>query len=108
MSLGESGERNSVSAGKASLQTPPDPPVSHEKFRLATLRQPTTKFFFEFYGPFLRRGQVRRNSRAMHIEPPRAAIYSRTLDDVSNNFPEVVNRRTVARDMNHSLVAAGD
>ena len=45
----------------------------------------------------------------LHIEPPRSAIYSRTLDEISHQFPEIAqSAEEFARISNISLIADGE
>jgi ATP-dependent DNA ligase len=79
------------------------------KFMLATAAENEDEIFSNFTGPFFVEDKYDGIRAQLHVEPPRAAVYSRTLDDVSNQFPEIVEAgEELARTMNQSIVADGE
>ena len=75
------------------------------KFMLATPAETEDEIFANFSGPFYVEDKYDGIRGQLHVEPGRAAIYSRTLDDVSGQFPEIVRS---AERMNVSLIADGE
>jgi DNA ligase-1 len=60
------------------------------KFMLATPIETQEDVFANFQGSFYIEDKYDGIRGQLHFEAPRAALYSRTLDDVSHQFPEVV------------------
>jgi DNA ligase-1 len=80
------------------------------KFMLATPAASEDEIFANFGdSPFFIEDKYDGIRGQLHVEPPRAALYSRTLDDISNQFPEVVRAaETFAHHANVSLIADGE
>jgi DNA ligase-1 len=79
------------------------------KFMLATPAESEDEIFESFSGPFFIEDKYDGIRGQLHVEPPRAAIFSRTLDDVSRQFPEIVQAaEQFAGNTNLSLIADGE
>src|SRR5207244_9985571 len=76
------------------------------KFMLATPADTEEEIFATFPGPFYIEDKYDGIRGQLHISEGRAALYSRTLDDVSHQFPEIVEvAQTVERT---SLIVDGE
>jgi DNA ligase-1 len=60
------------------------------KFMLATPADTEEEIFATFPGPFYIEDKYDGIRGQLHVSQARAALYSRTLDDVSHQFPEIV------------------
>jgi DNA ligase-1 len=60
------------------------------KFMLATPAESEDEIFATFTGPFYVEDKYDGIRGQLHLEPGRAALYSRTLDDVGHQFPEII------------------
>src|SRR5215831_19694037 len=60
------------------------------KFMLATPAETEDEIFDTFSGPFYVEDKYDGIRGQLHLSGGRAALYSRTLDDVSHQFPEIV------------------
>jgi DNA ligase 1 len=108
MSLGDIGE-TALIARKGEFGPTTTRLFRPMKFMLATAADTEDEIFSNFSGPFYIEDKYDGIRGQLHVEPPRAAIYSRTLDDVSHQFPEIVESgEQLARDMNQSVVADGE
>ena len=108
MSMGDIGETAVVARkgepGEATTQL-----FRPMKFMLTTPAETEDEIFSNFSGPFYIEDKYDGIRGQLHIEPPRAAIFSRTLDEVSNQFPEIVeSAEALARDVNQSMVTDGE
>jgi DNA ligase-1 len=75
------------------------------KFMLATPAETEDEIFATLSGPFFVEDKYDGIRGQLHISEGRAALYSRTLDDVGRQFPEVVE---AAQNINISLIADGE
>src|SRR5881296_4642442 len=75
------------------------------KFMLATPADTEDEIFATFAGAFYVEDKYDGIRGQLHLDPSRAALYSRTLDDVSHQFPEIVEG---ARNLTLSLIADGE
>ncbi|HYR84097.1 MAG TPA: ATP-dependent DNA ligase [Terriglobia bacterium] len=75
------------------------------KFMLATPADTEDEIFGTFPGAFYVEDKYDGIRGQLHLDPSRAALYSRTLDDVSHQFPEIVEG---ARNLTLSLIADGE
>ena len=75
------------------------------KFMLATPADTEDEIFATFPGAFYVEDKYDGIRGQLHLDPSRAALYSRTLDDVSHQFPEIVEG---ARNLTLSLIADGE
>src|SRR5262249_17660690 len=104
MSLGDIGETAVLARqnrlGEASLRV-----FRPVKFMLATPVESEVEIFENFLGPFYVEDKYDGIRGQLHVDPSGVALYSRTLDDVSGQFPEVVED---ARGLESSLVADGE
>jgi DNA ligase-1 len=75
------------------------------KFMLATPVESEDDVFANFSGPFFVEDKYDGIRGQLHVGPPAAALFSRTLDDVSHQFPEVVSS---AATMKRSLIMDGE
>ena len=66
---------------------------------LATPADTEEEIFANFPGPFYVEDKYDGIRAQLHVEGGRAALYSRTLDDVSHQFPEIVGRPAIERPM---------
>jgi DNA ligase-1 len=108
MSLGDIGEtailarQNRLSEASLRIFRP-------VKFMLATPIEQEEDVFKNFPGPFYVEDKYDGIRGQLHVdtstEAPGAALYSRTLDDVSIQFPEIVEQ---ARSLGRSLIADGE
>jgi len=108
MSLGDIGETAVIarngSLGEMSLRL-----FRPLKFMLATPAESEAEIFETFPNGFYVEDKYDGIRGQLHIEPPRAAIYSRTLDDVSHQFPEIVrSAEHLARESNLSFILDGE
>ena len=60
------------------------------KFMLATPAESEDEIFATFTGPFYVEDKYDGIRGQLHVEPGRAVLYSRTLDDVGRQFPEII------------------
>src|SRR2546426_12582338 len=60
------------------------------KFMLATPADTEDEIFATFHGAFYVEDKYDGIRGQLHLSDDRAALYSRTLDDVSHQFPEIV------------------
>jgi DNA ligase-1 len=60
------------------------------KFMLATPAESEDEIFTTFTGPFYVEDKYDGIRGQLHVEGGRAALYSRTLDDVGHQFPEII------------------
>jgi DNA ligase-1 len=108
MSLGDIGETATLARqdrlSEASLRI-----FRPVKFMLATPIEQEEDVFKNFPGPFYVEDKYDGIRGQLHVdastEAPRAALYSRTLDDVSIQFPEIVEQ---AKSLGRSLIADGE
>jgi DNA ligase-1 len=75
------------------------------KFMLATPADTEDEIFATFAGAFYVEDKYDGIRGQLHLSEGQAALYSRTLDDVSHQFPEIVE---AARGLNLSLIADGE
>jgi DNA ligase-1 len=75
------------------------------KFMLATPADTEDEIFATFAGAFYVEDKYDGIRGQFHLSEGQAALYSRTLDDVSHQFPEIVE---AARGLNLSLIADGE
>jgi DNA ligase-1 len=75
------------------------------KFMLATPADTEDEIFATFPRAFYVEDKYDGIRGQLHLDPSRAALYSRTLDDVSHQFPEIVE---AARNLTVSLIADGE
>jgi DNA ligase-1 len=75
------------------------------KFMLATPAESEDEIFATFTGPFYVEDKYDGIRGQLHVEPGRAALYSRTLDDVGHQFPEIIE---AARKIDSSLIVDGE
>jgi DNA ligase-1 len=75
------------------------------KFMLATPTETEEEIFANFAGPFYVEDKYDGIRAQLHAEGGRTALYSRTLDEVSHQFPEVV---AGALSLNRPLIADGE
>jgi DNA ligase 1 len=75
------------------------------KFMLATPADTEDEIFATFPGPFYVEDKYDGIRGQLHLEGSRAALYSRTLDDVSHQFPEIIS---AAQTLTLSLVVDGE
>jgi len=108
MALGDIGE-TAIIARKGEFEQTTTRLFRPMKFMLATAAETEDEIFSNFTGPFYIEDKYDGIRAQLHVEPPRAAVYSRTLDDVSNQFPEIVEAgEELAREVNQSIVADGE
>src|SRR6185369_16577204 len=104
MALGDVGETALLARqnrlGEASLQL--SRPV---KFMLATAAESEDEIFANFAGPFYVEDKYDGIRGQLHVDVAGVALYSRTLDDVSPHFPEIVD---AARTLDTSFIADGE
>jgi DNA ligase 1 len=104
MSTGDIGE-TALLAKRGALQTSVFRLFRPLKFMLATPIETEEEILETFPGPFYIEDKYDGIRGQLHVERPRAAIYSRTLDEVSNQFPEIVES---ARFLSRTLIADGE
>lgn len=75
------------------------------KFMLATPADTEDEIFATFPGAFYVEDKYDGIRGQLHVSNGRAALYSRTLDDVSHQFPEIVE---AARNLDVSVIADGE
>src|SRR5215471_10312757 len=75
------------------------------KFMLATPAESEDEIFATFSGPFYVEDKYDGIRGQLHASGGRAALYSRTLDDVSHQFPEIVE---VAQPLDTPLIVDGE
>lgn len=75
------------------------------KFMLATAAESEDEIFANFSGPFYVEDKYDGIRGQLHVEAAGVALYSRTLDDVSPHFPEIVDE---ARTLGASFIADGE
>jgi len=75
------------------------------KFMLATPAESEDEIFENFTGPFYVEDKYDGIRGQLHVEPPAALLFSRTLDDVSHQFPEIVMS---AETLSRSLIVDGE
>jgi DNA ligase-1 len=75
------------------------------KFMLATPAETEDEIFATFSGPFYVEDKYDGIRGQLHVSGGRAALYSRTLDDVSHQFPEIVE---VAQHLDTSVIVDGE
>src|SRR5215831_6635121 len=75
------------------------------KFMLATPAESEDEIFATFSGSFYVEDKYDGIRGQLHVSGGRAALYSRTLDDVSHQFPEIVE---VAQALSASLIVDGE
>ena len=76
------------------------------KFMLATPADTEDEIFATFPGPFYIEDKYDGIRGQLHVSEGRAALYSRTLDDVGHQFPEIVEVAQTLRDT--SLIVDGE
>src|SRR5262249_20378751 len=75
------------------------------KFMLATPADTEDEIFATFAGAFYVEDKYDGIRGQIHVSDGRAALYSRTLDDVGHQFPEII---AAAQNMKGSLIADGE
>jgi DNA ligase-1 len=75
------------------------------KFMLATPADSEDEIFASFPGPFYVEDKYDGIRGQLHVSAGRAALYSRTLDDVGHQFPEIVEG---AQSISASLIVDGE
>jgi len=75
------------------------------KFMLATAAESEDEIFSNFPGPFYVEDKYDGIRGQLHVDSSGVALYSRTLDDVSPHFPEIVDE---ARTLVASFIADGE
>ncbi len=75
------------------------------KFMLATPAETEDEIFATFHGAFYVEDKYDGIRGQLHLDPSRAALYSRTLDEVSHQFPEIFE---AARNLTVPLIADGE
>src|SRR5207248_257946 len=75
------------------------------KFMLATPAESEQEIFETFKGAFFVEDKYDGIRGQLHIQSPVASLFSRTLDDVSHQFPEIVE---AARSVDRSLILDGE
>ena len=75
------------------------------KFMLATPAETEDEIFATFPGPFCIEDKYDGIRGQLHVSARRAALYSRTLDDVAHQFPEIIQG---AEKLNQPLIADGE
>jgi DNA ligase-1 len=75
------------------------------KFMLATPADTEDEVFATFSGPFYVEDKYDGIRGQLHLQGSRAALFSRTLDDVSHQFPEIVS---AAQRLDVTLIADGE
>jgi len=75
------------------------------KFMLATPAETEDEIFATFPGAFYVEDKYDGIRGQLHVAEGRAALYSRTLDDVGHQFPEVIE---AGQNLNVSLIADGE
>jgi ATP-dependent DNA ligase len=75
------------------------------KFMLATPAESEADVYSNFSGPFYVEDKYDGIRGQLHVDGSRIALYSRTLDDVSAQFPEIVND---ARQLKNALILDGE
>jgi DNA ligase-1 len=72
---------------------------------LATAAESEDEIFANFSGPFYIEDKYDGIRGQLHVDPTGVALYSRTLDDVSPHFPEIVD---AARMLQSAFIADGE
>ena len=75
------------------------------KFMLATPADTEDEIFSTFPGAFFVEDKYDGIRGQLHVEAKRASLFSRTLDDVSHQFPEII---TAAQTLDLSLIVDGE
>src|SRR5262249_14679280 len=75
------------------------------KFMLATPAETEDEIFATFPDAFYVEDKYDGIRGQLHVKEGRAALYSRTLDDVGHQFPEIIE---AARQLNVSAIADGE
>jgi DNA ligase-1 len=75
------------------------------KFMLATPADSEDEIFATLTGPFYVEDKYDGIRGQLHVEPGRATLYSRTLDDVGHQFAEIIK---AARKIDSSLIVDGE
>jgi DNA ligase-1 len=75
------------------------------KFMLATPADTEDEIFATFPGPFYVEDKYDGIRGQLHVHEGRAALYSRTLDDVGHQFPEIIE---AAQRLQQSLIVDGE
>jgi DNA ligase-1 len=75
------------------------------KFMLATPAETEDEIFATFAGPFYVEDKYDGIRGQLHVSGGRAALYSRTLDEVSHQFPEIIE---IAQTLAASLIVDGE
>ena len=75
------------------------------KFMLATPADTEDEIFATFSGPFYVEDKYDGIRGQLHLDNSRASLFSRTLDEVSHQFPEIVE---AARTLDLSLIVDGE
>jgi DNA ligase-1 len=104
MVLGDIGEA-AVLAKRGELENAALGMFRPVKFMLATPADTEDEIFATFAGAFYVEDKYDGIRGQLHLSEGRAALYSRTLDDVSHQFPEIVES---ARSLGISLIADGE
>ena len=104
MVLGDIGE-TSVLAQRGMLDSVSLRTFHPIKFMLATPADAEEEIFATFPGAFYVEDKYDGIRGQLHVDPSRAALYSRTLDDVSHQFPEIID---AAQKLDLSLIADGE
>src|SRR5205823_10965266 len=76
------------------------------KFMLATPADTEDEIFATFPGPFYIEDKYDGIRGQLHVSEGRAALYSRTLDDVGHQFPEILEAAQTLKDT--SLIVDGE
>ena len=75
------------------------------KFMLATPAESEEEIFATFSGPFYVEDKYDGIRGQLHVSDGRAALYSRTLDDVGHQFPEIID---AAAGLGTKIIADGE
>jgi DNA ligase-1 len=104
MSLGDIGE-TAVLAKRGGLENIALAMFRPVKFMLATPAETEDEIFATFSGPFYLEDKYDGIRGQLHVSGGRAALYSRTLDDVGHQFPEILE---AAQRLDASLIVDGE
>ncbi len=108
MALGDIGE-TAVMAQSGSLDDRSLRLRRPVKFMLATPAESEEEIFGNFKASIYVEDKYDGIRGQLHVDPPRAAIFSRTLDDVSTAFPEIIDSaERMAQELNTSLIVDGE
>jgi ATP-dependent DNA ligase len=104
MILGDIGE-TAVLAKRGELQQLALAMFRPVKFMLATPAETEDEIFETFSGPFYVEDKYDGIRGQLHVSDGRAALYSRTLDDVGHQFPEIIE---ATQNLKAPLIADGE